>query len=153
VNIMKKLLAIPAYLWAVVCLLIIPVTFIRNDTFAEQLATLSFMKVHPVYSGGELNRKYQQDSLTISVNKPVSATLLGSRKQQLQVTFSQKGHLPGIIDQTIDYDFDANPDFKVTINTASGETQLTPLVSDVRSCLASSKVKEDWVIRVNLDKK
>jgi hypothetical protein len=149
---MKKLISIPAYLWAVMCFLLVPITFIQNGAFAKQLAKLPFMKVHPIYSGGELNRKYQEDSLFIAVNQPVKAALFNDSKQMVQVTFSTKGQLPEWIDQTIDYNFDASPDFEVVINTLNGETKLTPLSTTVKSLYASSKVKENWVIRVNLEK-
>ncbi len=150
---MKKILTVPAYLWAVACFILIPITFIKNDAFAKQMATLSFMKVHPVYSGGELNRTYEaDDSLLISVNKPVAAALFGDRKQMVQVTFSKPGQLPGKIDQVIDYNFDGNPDFQVIINTTNGETKLIPIDRSVKSLWLSSKLKEDWVIRVNLEK-
>lgn len=147
---MRKILTIPAYLWAFACFLLIPVTFVKNDAFAKQLATLPFMKVHPIYSGGEVDRTYEKDSLLISVNTPVSAVLLGDRKQVVQVSFSKPGHLPGMIDQTIDYNLDGNPDFRVIINTANGETNLTPIDQNVKSLWLSSRLKEDWVIRVNL---
>jgi hypothetical protein len=70
----------------------------------------------------------------------------------VQVKFCRKGQLPGLISQTIDYDFDNNPDFTVTINTLDGNTQFTPVNRSVRSLWASARVKEDWVIRVNLEK-
>jgi hypothetical protein len=150
---MRKILSIPAYLWAVACFILIPVTFIKNDTFAAKLAKLPFMKVHPVYSGGDLNQQYDRDGLHIAVNKPVNATASGrGKKEMVQVTFSADGQLPEIIDQTIDYDFDNTPDFAVTIHTANGETKLTPLVPAVKSLWASSKMKEFWVIRINLEK-
>ena len=149
---MRKILAIPAYLWAVACFLLIPVTFVRNDAFDEQLATLPFMKVNPVYSGGEINRTYEKDDLLISINNPVSTVLLGDRKQMVQVSFSKRGQLPGMIDQTIDYNLDGNPDFRVIISTTHGETDLTPIDPTVKSLWLSSRLKEDWVIRVNLEK-
>jgi hypothetical protein len=149
---MKKIRSLPAYCWAAICFLLIPVTFIKNDTLAMKMAELPFMKVHPIYSGGELNREYKKDSLIIRVNKPVDATLFGGGNQVVQVTFSRKGQLPGLIDQTIDYNFDNHPDFKVTINTISGETNLIPIDKTVESLWLSSKVKEDWVIRVNLER-
>jgi hypothetical protein len=149
---MKKLTTIPAYLWAVICFLLVPITFIQNEAFAKQLAKLPFMKVHPVYSGGDLNRKYQKDSLVIAVNHPVKAALFGNRKQLVQVTFSSKGQLPDWIKQDIDYNFDGRPEFGVSIHTKDGETILTPVDPTVKSIRASSKVKEDWVIRVSLQK-
>jgi hypothetical protein len=147
-----KIISIPAYLWAVACFILVPVTFIKNDVLAEQLAKLSFMKIHPVFSGGELNRKYQEDSLEISVNHPVVASAIGDRKQMVQITFAAAGQLPEQIDRTIDYDFNSHPDFRVTINTKNGATKLTPLAPAVKSLWASSKVKDAWVVRINLEK-
>jgi len=149
---MKRLLSIPAYLWAFICLLLVPITFIQNGAFARQLAKLPFMKVHPVYSGGELNRKYEEDSLFIAVNQPVKAALFNDSKQMVQVTFSTKGQLPEWIDQTIDYNFDGKPDFSVNIHTKDGKTTLAPLDPTVKSLWASSKVKDVWIVRVNLEK-
>jgi hypothetical protein len=150
---MKKILTIPAYIWAVACFMLIPVTFIKNDALALQLAKLPFMKIHPKYNGGELNRKYEKDGLGIAVNKAVYAALFGEgSKGFVQVTFSAQGQLPELINQTIDYNFDASPDFEVVINTLNGETKLTPLNTTVKSLYASSKVKENWVIRINLEK-
>jgi len=150
---MKKILTIPAYIWAVACFLLIPVTFIKNDALALQLAKLPFMKIHPKYNGGELNRKYDKGGLGIAVNKTVYAALFGEgNKGFVQVTFSTHGQLPELINQTIDYNFDASPDFEVVINTLNGETKLTPLSTTVKSLYASSKVKENWVIRINLEK-
>jgi hypothetical protein len=70
----------------------------------------------------------------------------------VQVSFSKRGQLPGLIDQTIDYNLDGNPDFKVIINTTNGETNLTAIDQTVKSLWLSSRLKEDWVIRVNLVK-
>lgn len=151
---MKKLLTIPAYIWAVACLLIIPITFIKNDALAEQLAKLPFMKIHPKYKGGEINRSYEKDGLLIAVNKPVYPSLYGEgSKGFVQVTFSLPGgQIPQQINQTIDYNFDSHPDFTVTISTITGETNLIPIDPTVISLYASSKVKEEWVIRANLIK-
>jgi hypothetical protein len=150
---MKKILAIPAYIWAVACFLLVPVTFIKNEAFAEQLAKLPFMKIHPKYKGGELNRSYEHNGLSVKINMPVFAALFGEgNKGFVQVAFSAPAQLPEQIEETIDYNFDNSPDFRVTINTLSGETILIPLDQTVKSLYASSKVKDDWVIRVNLKK-
>jgi len=151
---MKNLISVPAYIWAIACLLLIPVMFIKNDALARQLVKLPFMKVHPVYSGGEQNRQYEKDGLTITVNKPVNNTAFGKgRKEMVQVSFATQGQLPDRIDQTIDYDFNNKPDFSLTINTLNGETELISINPVVRSLWASSKVKEIWVVRVNLNNK
>ena len=146
---MKKLISIPAYIWAVVCLLLIPIAFVGNDFFAGKLATLPFMKVSPVFTGGDSIRSYQQDSMLITINKPVFAALFGtSRKGFVQVKFS--GGLPEKIQSKIDYDNDSNPDFYLQVNTVNGETKLETLSKNVTDLQVSSKVKNYWIVRVNL---
>jgi hypothetical protein len=154
---MKKLLAIPAYIWAIACALLLPITFMGNDFFAQKLSLLPFMKVNPKYTGGTAARHYTQGGLTTTINKPVFAALVGqSAKGFVQVTFSGAKPLPGTIGSTIDYNNDGKPDFRLRVNTLSGDTQLSPLSTEVLALNVSSKVKDYWVVRVdirNLDKR
>jgi hypothetical protein len=148
---MKKLMIFPAYLWAAICILLIPVTFIGNNGLAKHLARLPFMKINPVYSGGDLNYTTDHDGLVIMVNNPVFEALIGeSRRGFVQVAFSCQPELPATIEEAIDYDKDGLDDFNVNIDTGSGETTLQPLNKDVLSLNTSSRVKDSWVIRVNL---
>ena len=148
---MKTILAVPAYLWAIACFLLIPVTFIKNDTLAIQLSKLPFMKIHPIYSGGKENRSYLRNGLHISVNEPVYTGLRDRNSDGfVQVRFVGIHELPSSIDERIDYDFDNQPDFNVSINTINGTTELKKLSSSVKSLGISSKVKNDWVIRINI---
>ena len=146
---MKKLLSVPAYLWAFVCVLLIPITFMGNESFARKMAKLPFMKVHPVYTGGDSLFSYQQDSMLITINKPVFAALIGtSNKGFAQVKIS--GNLPKTIKSNIDYNRDGQADFNFNIDTRDGKTQIEPLSEEVKGLQVSSKVKDYWVIRVNL---
>ncbi|BDX38806.1 hypothetical protein CYCD_21610 [Tenuifilaceae bacterium CYCD] len=146
---MKQLLSIPAYIWAIICMLLIPATFIGNTQFAKQLARLPFMKVNPIYSGGDIDRSYQQDSITVTINKPVFAALIGtSSKGFVQVTFS--GKLPETINSAIDYNSDNQPDFNVTINTATNSTKFEALSENVTGLNVSSRVKDCWIVRANI---
>jgi hypothetical protein len=148
---MKKFLTIPAYFWAVICMLLIPVTFIGSSNFAKNLAKLPFMKVHPAFTGGETDRTYVSDSLTVTVNKPVFPALFGEGKRGfVQVRFSGKVPLPAVIEETIDFDNDNSSDFSLKISTKTGETTLQPLNGKVRNSFVSTRVKEDWVVRVDL---
>jgi hypothetical protein len=148
---MKKIWIFPAYLWASLCIILIPVTFMGNDGLARQLAKLSFMKVNPIYSGGETDHSYSHDSLTITINKPVFEALIGeSAKGFVQVRFSAGDKLPGHIAEEIDYDNDGKSDFRVSIDTSTGDTQFESLNPDVLSLLVSSKVYDAWIIRIEL---
>jgi len=124
-----------------------------NPFLAKKLATLPFMKVNPVFSGGDITRSYSQDSLVITVYKPVFESLIGSSNHGfVQVKLAGVNQLPQIIHCTIDYDADSKADFCLNINTASNETKLESLNPLVTAINVSSRVKNYWVVRVNLEK-
>jgi hypothetical protein len=149
---MKKILNIPAYIWAFACLIVLIITFMNNDALAKQMSRLPFMKIHPKYQGGELNRSYEENGLKIAVNKSVHSSLFkSSHKGYVQVTFSNDSTLPRQISETIDYDFNGEPDFTVSVSTADGKTHFNALTPVVKSLVASSRVKKSWMIRVALD--
>ena len=134
-------------------MLLIPVTFMGSSGFAKSLAKLPFMKIHPAFSGGEADRSYLSDSLTVTINRPVFPALFGEAKNGfVQVKFSGKEPLPPMIRDTIDYNKDGSADFTLEINTASGETSVHPLNEKVKTTCLSAKVKEDWIIRVDLER-
>jgi hypothetical protein len=150
---MKKFIQIPAYIWAVICMLLIPITFMGNNGFAKQLAKLPFMKVNPIYTGGDPDRSYQVDSLTITINKPVFEALIGeSTKGFVQVRFSPAGSLPSTIVQSIDFNNDGSNDFYLAINTKTGDTEYRAQNTLCAGLNVSSRVKKDWVVRINLVK-
>jgi hypothetical protein len=148
---MKKLVIIPAYIWAFICMLILPVTFIGNDYFAQKMSLLPFMKVNPIYTGGDIYRSYKQDSITITINKPVFEALIGSSsKGFVQVKFSGVKKLPAFIRSTIDYNNDNKPDFNLDINTLTGNTKMEALSKQVSELEVSSRVNDYWIVRVKV---
>jgi hypothetical protein len=148
---MKKLRIIPAYIWASLCLILIPVTFIKNDVLAEKLAQLPFMKIHPKYSGGEERFAYIRNGLHISVCEPVYGGIRGKdSKGFVQVKFAGTNSMPEKINEAIDYDLNGQPDFRVSVNTADGITTIEKLDNRVQSIQVSAKVKDYWLIRVNV---
>ena len=148
---MKNPFKIPAYIWAFVCMLLIPVTFIGNNYFAQKFARLPFMKVNPVFTGGDVARSYVQDSLTISIYKPVFESLIGtSSKGFVQVKFTGSKQLPSLIHSAIDYDGDGKADFDLNINTLTNDTKFESLSQYVSKIDVSSKVKDYWIVRVKI---
>jgi hypothetical protein len=148
---MKKLLSIPGYLWATACLILIPVTFVKNDALAGQLARLSFMKIHPKFSGGAERIAYEKEGLHIAVFEPVYNGITGKGQEGfVQVKFSGADKLPASINEAIDYDLNGSPDFKVSINTLDGVTKIEKLNNHVQSIQVSARVKDYWLIRVNV---
>jgi hypothetical protein len=148
---MRKLLQIPAYIWAVLCLLLIPVTFIGSQTFAERLAQLPFMKVNPIYSGGEVVRTIEDQGLKTEIYNPVFEALFGENSRGfVQIRLSSADSLPAKIEREIDYDNDTTADFTLYVNTLTGETKIEPVNNLVTGVTVSSPVKEAWVVRVGL---
>ena len=141
------------YIWAIICLLLIPASFMGNMYFSKQLAKLPFMKVNPVFTGGVISKTIEDNSLTVSVYKPVFEALIGeSSNGFVQVRFSDKDKLPLIIDRKIDYNNDGKEDFRLIINTQTGDTKIESLNNHVDGIKVSSRVKTDWIVRVNLHK-
>jgi hypothetical protein len=148
---MKKLFLFPAYTWAFICVFLMPITFIGNDYFAHKIIRLPFMKINPVYSGGDTVRSYKQDSIIITINKPVFESLIGkSPRGFVQVKFSGVKHLPAFICSTIDYDNDGKPDFSLNINTLNNDTKLKVFSKYVLELGVSSQVKDYWIVRIKV---
>jgi len=149
---MKKILAIIAYIWAIACLIVLLAAFMKNDTFAREMAKLPFIKLHPVYSGGVQAKVINEPGMEIIINKPVFDRIIGQSKTGfVQVKFtSTTDTLPPVIKKDIDYNFDNAVDFGVEINTSTGETKLHQINRLVKDLNVSSRVKKSWVIRVNV---
>ncbi len=149
---MKKLRTIPAYLWAVICVFLIPITFIGNEGFAKQLAKLPFMKINPIYKGGEVARITSDSTLKITINKPVFEALIGESSEGfVQIKFECDSLLPEIIRQNIDFNNDGVQDFKLAVNTKTSDTQFEALnKKDVIGLGISTMVKDYWIVRVEV---
>ena len=148
---MKNPLTIPAYTWAIICMLLIPVTFIGNNYFAQKFAQLPFMKVNPKFTGGDIARSYAEDSMNITIYKPVFESLIGTSSSGfVQIRFSGVTQLPSLIHSSIDYDGDAKPDFCIDVNTLTGNSKLESLSPYVSKIDVSSKVKNDWIVRIKI---
>ena len=149
---MKRILSIPAYMWAIMSALILPITFVGGDFFAKQLATLPFMKVHPIYAGGDSLKTVRHDSVYITINRPVFDGLLReSRTGFVQLKLDADGKLPHTVSTLVDYNGDGRNDLRLFVNTLSGETAIKPLSPEVLGLNVSSKVKDYWIVRVSLN--
>jgi hypothetical protein len=148
---MKTILSIIGYSWAVICILLIPLTFIGNGSFANMLAKQSFMKVNARYSGGDIDHYLIKKDYKLEVYKPIFTALIGESSEGfVQVKWVVGKELPPAICDTIDFDNNGAPDFSVNIDTKTGKTELKAFDKNVTNLLISSKVKENWLIRVNL---
>ena len=121
---MKKIRHILAIKWAFACIFLILAVFMGAPKIFETMRKLSFMKISPLFTGGDSNYVVEKDSLTIKINKPVFEALIGEANEGfVQLTFSGKTELPKLIDQEIDYNNDKIADLKLKINTLENITE------------------------------
>jgi hypothetical protein len=149
---MKKILATTAYIWAIACFIVLLAAFIKTNTYAGEMAKLPFIKLHPVYSGGDQAKTISEPGLETTIYKPVFDRVIGQSKTGfVQVKFtSPTDTLPPVIKKDIDYNFDNAVDFGVEINTSTGETKIHQINRLVKDINVSSRVKKSWVIRVDV---
>lgn len=148
---MKKIKIITGIAWAFICLILIIVLFPGLNSFSSSLARLPFMKINPNYTGGEVAQSLVMDNCTIDIRRPVFDGLFGERQKGF-VQIDWRGEIPAEIIDTIDFDFDNNKDFVISINSKSSETILLPSNNKIRDVGISTPTSYGWAVRVNLEK-
>ena len=151
---MAKIRTYLAYVWALMAVTLVLLTFMKMPFLAETLVAATGLHVHPIYTGGEVVRTLEHEGYTTLIHRPVFDGLVGERKHGfVQVTWRPKdANLPDLIDEGIDFDADGTSDFHIKVNTKSAKADLEtrdPRVGSVQEVL---KVKNDRVVRVGLQK-
>lgn len=160
---LKKTISIVAYIWAIICIIVVFIIFFGGYTLAKLSTRLPFMKVDPIYTGGEVVKTYPSDSLLIKIHEPVFSALIGESKEGfVQVEFFPadsvsavedkpvSSSLPRQITEKIDYNLDGAIDFILIIDTQTGTTDLKSCPSKRMSVSKSTKVQNYWLVRVGL---
>ena len=148
---MKKVKIIAGITWAFVCLILILVLFPGLNSFSESASKLSFMKINPNYNGGELARQIVSEGCTLNIRKPVFDGLIGERKNGF-VQLDWRGSLPDEFSDTIDYNFDNNPDFRISVDKLNSRTSLDAFDIKVKNVTISTPTSYGWAVRVELIK-
>jgi hypothetical protein len=146
---MKKLKIIFGITWAFLCLILIIVLFPGLNSFSASVSRLPFMKIHPRYSGGEVEKQVVTDACTLSVRKPVFKGLTGDRRDGF-VQLDWHGTFPQEICDTIDYDSDGIPDFLIMVDTKTPKSELEIFNNNVKGIAISTSTSYGWSVRVNL---
>jgi hypothetical protein len=151
---MKKILTILGYIWAGICLLTVLIMFTGLDSFSKQLARLPFMKINPIYSGGEVIKKIETSDYTIELHEPVFESLIGESKEGfVQMEWIWKDTMPESVRDTIDYNNDNKNDFIIHIKTGSKEIVLEKIEEKVQDVDASAMTQDGWIVRIGLSRK
>ncbi|HVN57437.1 MAG TPA: hypothetical protein VMT63_03990 [Bacteroidales bacterium] len=148
---MKKVKVILGISWAFIGLVVIIIMFPGSGVFSEKLAGMSFMKINPRLTGGDVAYKTTMQACTLVVHKPVFDGLFGDRKSGF-VQVDWRGKVAEKISDTIDFDHDMKPDFFVMINTKNDSVIFTPFNRKVKGIAISTSTSYGWTIRTGLDK-
>jgi hypothetical protein len=148
---MKKIKLIAGIIWAFLGLALIIILFPKLMEFSKSVANLPFMKINPIYSGGDIAFRTIQQGCTLAVHKPVFNGLIRERNTGF-VQVDWKGRLSEKLVDTIDYDQDAVPDFCVSIDTKESNTKLVPLSRETEGVDVSTPTSYGWALRVRLNR-
>jgi hypothetical protein len=148
---MKKVKTVLGIFWASLCLLLIIILFPGLNTLSAKMGSLPFMKINPNMTGGLPAKEIVMENCTLVVRKPVFDGLIGERKSGF-VQVDWRGKLPMVLNDTIDYNLDGNPDFIVKITPPQTSAGLLALNPKVKKIGISTPTSYGWAIRVNIDK-
>lgn len=150
---MPKIRSILGYMWAGAAIIVIFATFLGSGFFSRALVAASGVKISPWYSGGEVVWSVNYGSYRALIHRPVFDALIGERKEGfIQVNWEPLAGLPGVIEESVDYNGDGKEDFSIRIDTKTGKTTLTRINPQVTSIEESVKLDNGWVVRVQLKK-
>ncbi|MBK8882207.1 MAG: hypothetical protein IPN67_07385 [Bacteroidales bacterium] len=146
---MKKLKAKTGIIWAILGLPLIIILSPGMNSFSESAAKLPFVKINPNYTGGEVARQIISPNCTIDIRKPVFNGLTGERKNGF-VQVDWRGKIPEEIIDTIDFNLDNLPDFRVHILTKQERTEINAFNSQSQKLIISTPTSYGWAIRVKV---
>ncbi len=148
---MKKVKIIAGISWAFLGLILIIILFPGLNSYSLSVSKLPFMKLNPIYSGGEVAEQIVADRCTLDIRKPVFNGFLRERNTGF-VQIDWKGNIPELINDSIDYDQDGIKDFCILVDRKEMKTVLKPLNSKVKGVNISTSTSYGWAVRVGIKK-
>jgi hypothetical protein len=148
---MNKIKITAGIIWAIGCLLLMTILYFALGNFSAGFAKLPFMKLNPTCTGGEISQQIVMDDCTLMVRKPVFDGLIREKKKGF-VQIDWRGNIPDVIDDTIDFNLDKEPDFIIRIDKSKPDAILKALNPKVRNIDVSTSASYGWSVRVNINK-
>jgi hypothetical protein len=146
---MKTIKSISGYTWAILSFLIILLLFPALQPLSREISKFPFMKINPIYSGGDRNFEIEGKGYILTVNKPVFEALIGTSNEGfVQMTWVGDFSLPHA--DTIDFNKDKSSDFVVKFFNTKKPPQIEPLNNKVKALQNYAKTKTGWIVRVGL---
>lgn len=150
---MDRIRSVIAYSWAVLCTLIVLVTFLMNPVLSEKLASTTGVTVSPWFSGGAVASVVDHRTYHTKIHRPVFDGLFGERKEGfVQVDWGPRAGLPQVVEERISINHGRRVDFLIRIDTRAGTATITPYDASVLSVGRVSSLGADgWAVRVVLE--
>jgi hypothetical protein len=151
---MKKLKAVLGYIVAALMLPVVIVTFMSLGPLSELLVKTTGIQISPWFSGGTVAQTIEHEKYATQIHRPVFDALIGERKEGfVQVVWLPKLILPNTIEETIDYDGDGQPDFRVTLHTDTKTAEWQPLTQQALGFDGPYRIGEGMGVRIRLRNK
>lgn len=152
---MSKIKTCLAYSWAALALPIVLATFMGVQPLAGKLVAATGLHVHPIYTGAEVARTIDHGLYRTLIHRPVFDGLIGQRDRGfVQIEWqATDANLPESIDEEIDFDADGSNDFRIQLDTITGQAGIQPLDARVLSAGEVFTVPHGRIVRANLQKK
>jgi hypothetical protein len=148
---MQKLKAILGYTWAALLIPLALATLFGLNSWMNLLVSGTGLTVSPWFTGDVVARTVAHDGYETRIHRPVFQALIGERSEGfVQVDWGPLNALPAQVDEEVDFDGDGQADFRVVLDTQSGEATLTPLTEYVLSLSGTYRLDDAWAVRVAL---
>ena len=150
---MSRVKAYLAYSWAFLAAPLVLVTFMGMDSLAGKLVAVTGLRVHPIYTGGEVARTIDHGQYETWVHHPVFDGLVGPRSHgfiQIQWRPKDANLLPERLKEQIDLDTDGTSRFLIRLNTKTNGADLEASGSRVLSIGEVLTAGNTRIVRVNL---
>lgn len=143
---MKKIIAFLSYLWAGLSIVLLLSAFVNMNSYQLLLMKLPFMRVDPIYSGGEVAFCNVNNGDTLQIHEPVFSALFGeSKKGFVQINIiSDKVSAS----DTIDYNNDGVNDFILIRN--NGQFSAESCNNEPYYINDKTAIDNGWLVRIGL---
>ena len=148
---MQKLKAILGYTWAALLIPLAVATLFGMGSWMKLLVSGTGLTVSPWFTGDVVARTVEHDGYETRIHRPVFQALIGERREGfVQVDWGPLEALPAQVDEEVDFDDDGQADFRVVLDTASGQATLTPLTETVLNLAGTFRLDDAWAMRATL---
>lgn len=130
---------------------IVLATFIGMNFWAQQLTSVTGVKISPWFTGGEEAKVLSRHEYQVVVHHPVFDGLIWEKKKGfIQIDWRPVATLPGKIVEEVDVSGDGQPDFKIEVEPASLRAKMLSQGSMVVGVEGVYRLKDSVAVRVGL---